>query len=144
VLALVGYYVALREIRMLMADAAWVARAIAAMHLPDADGFATLIAWRDGLWVFLALLVGATLLARVGRELVERRGGLVRVRYPGGQIVTFAPGMTVLEASRSAGVPHASVCGGRGRCSTCRVRCGAGVERLLPPSDHELRVLRRV
>ena len=34
--------------------------------------------------------------------------------------------MSVLEASRAAGIPHASVCGGRGRCSTCRVRVGAG------------------
>ena len=42
------------------------------------------------------------------------------------QTVAIAPGMSVLEASRSAGIPHASVCGGRGRCSTCRIRVGEG------------------
>lgn len=30
-------------------------------------------------------------------------------------------------------VPHASVCGGRARCSTCRVRIEAGAETLPPP-----------
>ena len=47
--------------------------------------------------------------------------------------------------SRIAGIPHASVCGGRGRCSTCRVRIG-GEDRtkLPPPSDDEQKVLARV
>ena len=49
---------------------------------------------------------------------------LIRLRYPGGVRVAVAPGMSVLETSRIAGIPHASVCGGRGRCSTCRVRIG--------------------
>src|SRR2546425_4382266 len=31
------------------------------------------------------------------------------------------------EASRLAGILHASVCGGRGRCSTCRVRVVRGL-----------------
>ena len=47
--------------------------------------------------------------------------------------------------SRIAGIPHASVCGGRGRCSTCRVRIG-GPDRakLPPPSPEEQKVLARV
>jgi adenylate cyclase len=45
--------------------------------------------------------------------------------------------------SRLAGIPHASVCGGRGRCSTCRVRiCSAAPQ---PPlDDAEARVLGRL
>jgi adenylate cyclase len=35
-------------------------------------------------------------------------------------------GFSVLETSRFAQIPHASVCGGRGRCSTCRVRVVRG------------------
>jgi adenylate cyclase len=50
----------------------------------------------------------------------------------------------VLEASRFAGIPHASVCGGRGRCSTCRVRVSADPAALPPPSAQESRVLQRV
>ncbi len=56
----------------------------------------------------------------------------------------MAPGMSVLEASRAAGIPHASVCGGRGRCSTCRVRIGEGAEHLPPPAPDEARVLARI
>jgi ferredoxin len=31
------------------------------------------------------------------------------------------PDLTLLEIAREAGIPHASACGGNGRCSTCRV-----------------------
>jgi adenylate cyclase len=50
----------------------------------------------------------------------------------------------VLEASRIAGIPHASVCGGRGRCSTCRVRVRAEIGSLDPADAVEQRVLRRI
>lgn len=52
----------------------------------------------------------------------------VRIRYPGGKVVAVDPGTSVLEASRSAGIPHVSVCGGKGRCSTCRVQIIEGLE----------------
>ena len=37
--------------------------------------------------------------------------------------------------------PHASVCGGRGRCSTCRVRVGKGLALLPAADDQERKVL---
>jgi adenylate cyclase len=52
--------------------------------------------------------------------------------------------MTILDASRSAGIPHASLCGGRGRCSTCRSRISPVSSRLPRPSADEDRVLKRV
>jgi adenylate cyclase len=52
--------------------------------------------------------------------------------------------MTLLDASRVAGIPHAAVCGGRGRCSTCRVRVTQGLEAQPPPSEAERRVLERI
>ncbi len=144
VVGLLGAYAGIHEVQFLAADPAWLQRAIAAMNLPDPAGFARLIALRDWLWMALAALLAVTLLARVARQLVERQRGLVRLTYPGGRIVSFAPGMTVLEASRCAGIQHASVCGGRGRCSTCRIRVGAGAPLLPPPSGEEARVLARV
>ena len=42
------------------------------------------------------------------------------------------------------GIAHASVCGGRGRCSTCRVRVLAGAKSLPAPQAAEARVLARV
>jgi len=47
-------------------------------------------------------------------------------------------GWSVLEASRSFHLPHASMCGGRARCSTCRVRVTAG-EGFCPPSGTDER-----
>jgi adenylate cyclase len=89
-------------------------------------------------WLVVLLLV-----ARGLRRAVERRRN-VRLTYPGGRVVTVPRGMTVLEASRARGVPHAAVCGGRGRCSTCRVRVTQGAASLPPPSAGELKVLQRV
>lgn len=53
-------------------------------------------------------------------------------------------GFTVLEASRWAGIPHVAICGGRGRCSTCRVRVGDGLRALPPPAPPEQRTLSRI
>ena len=92
--------------------------------------------------VFAAALCGV-LLARAVRTVVAHRTR-IRVGYPGGRVASVPPGFTVLEASRLAGIPHASVCGGRGRCSTCRVRIERGIDKLPPPTAGEARVLRRV
>ncbi len=53
-------------------------------------------------------------------------------------------GGTLLEAIQALGIPHASVCGGRGRCTTCRVRISDGQEHLEPPQETEARALRRI
>ena len=50
----------------------------------------------------------------------------------------------MLDISRNNRIPHASVCGGRARCSTCRVRVVEGHETLPPPSETEIKVLKRV
>ena len=53
-------------------------------------------------------------------------------------------GTSVLDLLRLANIPHASVCGGRGRCSTCRVRIDRGQDTILPPSTEETKVLERI
>ena len=68
----------------------------------------------------------------------------MRIGYPDGRFVEVTPGTSVLEASRSAGIPHAYVCGGRGRCSTCRVRVRGEIHSIDPPRRTEARVLRRI
>ena len=65
------------------------------------------------------------------------------ITYPGRQ-VRVPKGMSVLEASLRYKVPHASVCGGRARCSTCRVRVVSDRFALPPPSGREAFVLKRV
>jgi adenylate cyclase len=58
--------------------------------------------------------------------------------------VRVPKGLSVLEASLRFNVPHASVCGGRARCSTCRVRVVSDRRALPPPSGREAFVLARV
>ena len=91
-------------------------------------------------WAVLALL--ATMLAV--RLVITRLRRGIAVEYPGKRVVRAAPGPTLLEISRMNGIPHTSVCGGRARCSTCRVRVVNGGDGLGEPSDHECAVLRRV
>ena len=81
--------------------------------------------------------------ARGVRALRERRRGMYTVSYPYRQ-VRVPKGMSVLEASLRFNVPHASVCGGRARCSTCRVRVVSDRSALPRPSGREAFVLARV
>lgn len=102
---------------------------------------AKLLAWRDGLtWGFWVLLA-ATLLARWLRA---RIGATYQVRHASGRVITAPVGRSILEAIRDAGIPHASVCGGRARCTTCRVRVGEGLEALPPPRPAEAKALARI
>jgi adenylate cyclase len=89
-------------------------------------------------------LVAIALSAPVARQLGARRRKALSIRYSDGNVVPIDPGMSVLDASRFAGIPHASVCGGRGRCSTCRVRVIAGAGDLPRPAPDEARVLARI
>jgi adenylate cyclase len=144
VLGLLGFNQLGHEIALLAQDPDWLRQARAAIGRVTNEQYQALVAVIDyGRAGMLGLLI-LTLAARYVRLMAERWRGLVRLTYPGGKIVTIAPGFTVLEASRFGGIPHASVCGGRGRCSTCRVRIGRGGEFLPPPSLDEKRVLERV
>jgi len=144
VLALLGIFVAGREVAARAADPAWLEQALARIRPADADGLALITSLESAILFALAALLAGVLLARLVRLHMARRRDVVTVTYPDGRRVAIAPGTTILEASRGAGIPHASVCGGRGRCSTCRVRVGAGGDKLPPPSEAEATVLRRI
>src|SRR5580704_4723198 len=79
-------------------------------------------------------LLGLVLLARGVRALNERRGGMVSLSYGNGRTIRVPKGLSVLEASLRYNVPHASVCGGRARCSTCRIRVIGDCTSLPEPS----------
>ncbi|MDO9563791.1 MAG: adenylate/guanylate cyclase domain-containing protein [Bradyrhizobium sp.] len=89
-------------------------------------------------------LLGFVLLARGVRALNERRAGMVSLSYGNGKTVRVPKGLSVLEASLRNNVPHASVCGGRARCSTCRIRVIGDCASLPEPSMREAFVLDRV
>jgi len=144
VLALLGFAEGGREAAALAREPGFAQRLMVQTRNPSESQRATLVRMRDGLSTTVWVLLAVTLLSRSVRDYLSRRRGMVRLSYPDGRTVAVPVGWTVLEASRSAGIPHASVCGGRGRCSTCRIRVG-GDPALLPlPTPLELRVLQRV
>jgi adenylate cyclase len=105
---------------------------------------ATILQWRDDLIAFYVVMVAAILGARTVRNLLERsRSQLICISYPG-RSVQVPRGWTVLEASRAFRVPHASMCGGKARCSTCRVRVLEGDDACPPPHAKETATLRQI
>ncbi|PSL20210.1 adenylate/guanylate cyclase domain-containing protein [Shimia abyssi] len=105
-------------------------------NFPTSETFQSLAsATERGIWVFSGLLV-LTAVLYAGRKLLINRGSL-RIRYIDGPEISGQRGMTLLEMSRANGVPHMALCGGRGRCTTCRVMIEHGQDLLHPPSPEE-------
>jgi adenylate cyclase len=144
VLSLLGTIEAGRQVAALAADPGWTGKAFANMTLPSPEAARVLEKITRILIRVFVGAVAAVLLARLVRRVWQRRRGLVRIGYPDGRFIDATPGTSVLEASRLAGIPHAHVCGGRGRCSTCRIRVRGEIGSIDPPGEDELRVLRRI
>jgi adenylate cyclase len=144
VLSLLGTVEAGRAVMTLAQAPGWSGSAFSRMTLPNTQSENALFAIADALTWFFAAAVAAVLAARLVRRAWQRRHGVVRISYPDGRFVEVVRGTSVLEASRMARIPHASVCGGRGRCSTCRVEVRAAPPGLSPPGEDERRVLERI
>jgi adenylate cyclase len=98
----------------------------------------------DGILITFYSLLILTLAARTFRERTKRRNSDVIIKHINGQVLKGIPGQTILEIIRSHSIPHASLCGGRGRCATCRVRVGQGCLELEQPSPLEKSALERI
>jgi adenylate cyclase len=93
--------------------------------------------------IFYLSAIVLVFVARGARALLESRRGLITISYPNRR-VRVPKGLSILEASLRFKVPHASVCGGKARCSTCRVRVVSDRGALPRPSGREAFVLARV
>lgn len=98
-------------------------------------------------WFVQTIALAAIALAAVVmalRWLAQRFSTRVKVTYGDGTSVMTAPGNTILEISRTFGIPHMSVCGGRARCSTCRTLIVEGQENCTAPTEAEKVLLARL
>ncbi|ACA16753.1 adenylate/guanylate cyclase [Methylobacterium sp. 4-46] len=86
-------------------------------------------------------LAGLALAAGALRVAAAWRARRITVTYLDGPAVRALDGATLLEVSRANRIPHVAVCGGRGRCSTCRVLVTEGAHRLAPPNPDEAATL---
>ncbi len=92
---------------------------------------------------FFATLLGVIVFVFVVHQLrkVFRK---IKITYPNGKEVRVTKGTSILEASREHRIGHVSMCGGRGRCSTCRVRVMSDLEALPPRNGIERAVAEKL
>lgn len=141
--ALTGFLVEGRRISAAFADPDQQDALIEKFNFPDGETFANLIALTGQMrWVFGIIMV-IVAVAYIAKYVRARRRS-VRIRYVVGPEITAPKGLTLLEMSRLRGIPHAALCGGRGRCTTCRVIIEEGAEFLHPPSPEEAKSLASV
>ena len=143
-LSLAGYVAAgLDVLDRVAADPRFTDRLFEGFRAADPQRRALLLAGENIVLALVGICLGTVLLARVVRDLAARRSTW-RVRIGADRQISGSRGQTLLEALRVARVPHASVCGGRARCTTCRVRVGDGIAQLDPPGEEEARALERI
>ncbi len=134
ILAIAGFVAAGREAVVLAhSGARWSSAQVDAFDAAAQTAF-------NGILIVAAGLV----LAIGGLALARRVGRRVPIRYVGHGTISLPRGSTLLEASRENGIPHPSLCGGRARCSTCRVLIEEGTDTLPPPGPAEANLLQRI
>src|SRR5258708_10228884 len=62
----------------------------------------------------------------------------MEVEFLGEKTIDVEPGQSLLNASLSAGIPHFHACGGKAKCSTCRVLVLEGDQHLNKPNFAEI------
>jgi adenylate cyclase len=109
----------------------------------EAQRAAALVALRYTNYGLLVFAAGLTVLI-IGLAAKRRLGKRVPIRYLGHGLIELPRGSTILEGSREVGIPHPSLCGGRARCSTCRVLITEGADTLAAPGQAESAMLKRI
>jgi adenylate cyclase len=143
-LAMLGIYQGGRSVIADSESAEWRAENLGPQQVGTAAEQKVLDSIVDYFLIGYLGLIGLVLAARGVRAIAERRGGMINLSYGNGRTVRVPRGLSVLEASLRYNVPHASVCGGRARCSTCRIRVIGDCSTLPKPSPREAFVLDRV
>lgn len=141
-LALLGLYQGGRTVVVESASEEWRQQNLSEFLLGTPAEQTTLDRITEAMLIGYLALIALAIAGRGLRALYERRGGTIRLNYGNGRVVRVPRGLSVLEASLRHKVPHASACGGRARCSTCRIRV-IGDTALPEPSGRESVVLHR-
>jgi adenylate cyclase len=96
--------------------------------------------WAPRSWLVVVAVVFSAAQIRNWRQRHHR----FKVTYPDDKVVEAPIGMSVLEVSPMVRRPHMSVCGGRARCTTCRVRITDTAGELPEPQEIEGNALQRI
>jgi len=143
-LALMGFVAAGRELAHQLSEPGAREALMQTLAAPSPATAGWLYGWKSAIqWIFYtltALALAFPLLAMTLRTISARIG----ISYIAGPAIMAFPGPSLLEISRINGIPHASACGGRARCTTCRVHLGTGFRDLPPPERAEKNTLESV
>ncbi|MEQ9694871.1 adenylate/guanylate cyclase domain-containing protein [Shimia sp. SDUM112013] len=141
--ALAGFMVQGRAQRARLQDPDSFGTLAELYNWPSRDSFAAMdTITGNGLSVYWGILALVAVIMAFRRWGMTRRS--LKIQFVDGPEITGRKGMTLLEMSRASGVPHMALCGGRGRCTTCRVIIEDGSDLLHPPSPEEQAALRAV
>ena len=134
--ALTGFMIQGRAQKALLSDPETFPALAERYNWLSPEQFGVLLEATNRNLLIFAAIVALTLITHLTRRYVIRRGA-VPIRYVSGPEIKGQRGMTLLEMSRANGVDHMALCGGRGRCTTCRVIIEDGADLLHPPSPEE-------
>jgi len=142
-LALAGYVTGGNQVLREAKNPDFVSSALEDSNLTDETMAGIRRIERTGWSIYLGLLL-LPFAARGIRGWYHRRRRPPMLAHASGRSVPILPGATVLETLRENGIAHASVCGGRARCTTCRILVTKGIERLPAASGLEAIALERI
>jgi adenylate cyclase len=142
-LALSGYVTAGNQVLRAAENPNYAKLSLQASNLTDQKRTEIGQIARVGSAIYLALIL-LPFAGRGVRAWVYRHRRRPLLTHSNGQTVPILPGATVLETLRENGIPHASVCGGRARCTTCRILVTKGLRNLPEPSGLEAKALARI
>jgi adenylate cyclase len=64
----------------------------------------------------------------------------MQIEFVGERMITVNKDQTILDASLQSGIPHFHACGGKGKCTTCRIMILEGEENLSRPNKKEAKL----
>jgi adenylate cyclase len=142
-LALAGYVSGGNQVLREAKDHGFVDSALADANQTD-ENRAAIDHMADIGWILCLTLPLLPFAGRGLRNWYRRSQRPPILAHASGRSMPILPGATVLETLRANGIAHASVCGGRARCTTCRIMVTKGLEDLPPPSTLEAKALSRI
>ena len=148
-LALAGFASASLRVARLSNSERWVERLFSRTQEQFPEFIAFIGNGERAIWLGIPAIIGLVLLVRIVRKRIGKKRSNSSLVYRDSGFrqkkeLALLPGVNLLEQLRVANIQHASVCGGRGRCSTCRVRIDSGLEELPEATSNELKVLSRI
>ncbi len=142
--AICGILNAKEEVVRLSRDTTWRTNMLAESNPSGINLWQWEQTWSNAFVISFLSVVAVFFAARKLFWSIKTRRSSIEVRYLAGSVVKSIKGSTLLETSLQADIPHAHVCGGRGRCSTCRVQILSGLENLSPPTQDESLLLNKI